>query len=900
MKESVFSYAPRSMPLIALLLAVASLFHCAKGEPSLDEDNVILTITASPSTILNFGDTSVITVQAVKQDGRPVLDGARIQFAATGGSIAPEATTQDGRAVVVFTSDATIGSFTITASSGIIGADGSVAVTIEVVDRIIEISSANLSLNPSNVPRNGGQVEASLVVLGPAGEPLPNKAAVFSTSFGRLASNGSTLFTNEVGQVRDVLFLGPIPEDITNVDVTARVGTLSETQPVTVTSNVTPTPVIQISPQAPIEGETVFFSGTGSTDPDGTILDYEWDFGDGTFAAGATAEHRYERSGTFVVSLRVRDNQGAAASLSQTLTVGANQPPVAEFTFSPSNPRVGDIVFFDATGSRDPDGSIESYSWSLGNGITRSGPTISFAYPGAAEYTVVLTVTDNGGAKASSNQTISVAGNQLPEAAFTFTPTSPRTGERVVFDATSSTDADGSIESYVWNFGDNDPSVSGPTAGHSYIRPGTYQVLLTVTDNDGGQSFATNTITISDFTAPTASFTFSPTNPRIGDAVRFDASGSSAPDGSIVAYTWDFGDGGAGTGESVQHSYLVSRSFLVTLTVRDSNGKTDSTSREVTVGTGGIPVPSLRLDPTSLPAPGGTVLLDATESTDQEDGLSDLRFDFTALPPEGRDIDLPGGRSPLRQMTVADAVLGDRIPVTVTVTDTDGNEASTTQILTITDTQENQAPVADLTAEPNELRVPGGTVILDGRGSSDPDHAFEELEFDFGVQNVGNVEAELEGDGPLRTALVSNGQVGDTVTFRLTVTDPVGAQNTAFQILTVTESPSNTAPIARLSSLPSGEITAPPSPTDPVTVTLSAIDSSDAEQQTADLSFTFRGSSTRQGTEFTFDQQGNPSPFIAVATIVGVEAGDQITLIVRVVDEGGLSDEAALLLPVVP
>ncbi|MDD4903802.1 MAG: PKD domain-containing protein, partial [Candidatus Bipolaricaulis sp.] len=130
-----------------------------------------------------------------------------------------------------------------------------------------------------------------------------------------------------------------------------------------------------------------------------------------------------------------------------------NQAPTASFTFSPSSPTTGTTVSFNASASTDPDGSIVAYTWNFGDGVTGSGVTASHAYAVAGSYTVSLTVRDDDSATNSTTRTVTVAAvpNQAPTASFTFSPSSPTTGTTVSFNASASTDPDGSIVAYTWN-----------------------------------------------------------------------------------------------------------------------------------------------------------------------------------------------------------------------------------------------------------------------------------------------------------------------------------------------------------------------------------------------------------------------------------------------------------------
>jgi PKD repeat protein len=83
--------------------------------------------------------------------------------------------------------------------------------------------------------------------------------------------------------------------------------------------------------------------------------------------------------------------------------------------------------------------------------------------------------------------------------------------------------------------------------------------------------------------SPIAAFTYAPTSPTAGAAVQFDASASADPDGTIISYAWNFGDGGTAVGAVVTHSYAASGSYTAQLTVTDNGGKATQVVRTVTV-----------------------------------------------------------------------------------------------------------------------------------------------------------------------------------------------------------------------------------------------------------------------------------------------------------------------------
>lgn len=177
--------------------------------------------------------------------------------------------------------------------------------------------------------------------------------------------------------------------------------------------------------------------------------------------------------------------------------------------------------------------------------------------------------------------------NGTPVASFTFAPSSPRAGDEVAFDASDSTD-DGEIVRYEWNWGDGDfESTTSPTIQKDYEISGTFSVRLTVVDDRGLSASSVQSITVGAEPTPTAVFTFSPDDPAPGDSIVFNATESTAPQGAaIVSYRWNFGDGTAEvttTSRTVQHTFNEERTYVVTLTVTDSEGRRDSTSESVTV-----------------------------------------------------------------------------------------------------------------------------------------------------------------------------------------------------------------------------------------------------------------------------------------------------------------------------
>ena len=136
------------------------------------------------------------------------------------------------------------------------------------------------------------------------------------------------------------------------------------------------------------------FDGTGSSDPDGNVASYAWDFGDGGTATGATPNHDFVTSGTRDVTLTVTDDEDTTGSVVIPVSVvRTNADPTASFTVSCTFLECS----FDASGSGDSDGNVTSYAWDYGDGDTDTTavPTSSHAFDAPGTYVVTLTVTDN-------------------------------------------------------------------------------------------------------------------------------------------------------------------------------------------------------------------------------------------------------------------------------------------------------------------------------------------------------------------------------------------------------------------------------------------------------------------------------------------------------------------------
>jgi PKD repeat protein len=212
---------------------------------------------------------------------------------------------------------------------------------------------------------------------------------------------------------------------------------------------------------------TCAFDASGSTD-DGPIT-YAWDFGDGTTETIVNPSHTFASLGDQVVTLTVTDGPGLTNTISTTVTLAENTPPAAAFTSS----CVDLGCTFDASGSTD-NGAL-TYAWDFGDGGTDTVVAPAHVFAATGDHTVTLTVIDAQGLVDTVTNSVQIADNVVPVAAFT----SSCTALLCTFDASTSTD-NGPL-TYAWDFGDG-ATATGVTASHSYAAGGSFTVTLTAAD----------------------------------------------------------------------------------------------------------------------------------------------------------------------------------------------------------------------------------------------------------------------------------------------------------------------------------------------------------------------------------------------------------------------------------
>ena len=362
----------------------------------------------------------------------------------------------------------------------------------------------------------------------------------------------------------------------------------------------------EVSNPNPLTGEEISFINR-SYDPDGHLIAWSWEFGDGTTSAEWEPEHRYADDGSRTVTLTVVDDQLCPASATAEILIG-NRPPEVDFYWNPLEPTDLEEALFIPE-FEDLDGEVVYARWEFGDGTVvewdsqwELGPPghrsqIAYQYPDDGVYPVLLVVRDDDGAEAEVERNITVL-NVPPEASFTweaqpgagelradfrwdverevhgsypegFMPERPTDLDDIQFEDLSTSaggepgaivftaeglDRDGRIVSYEWDFNnDGSTDAEGETVAWTFPQAGTYHVKLTATDDDGDSTTYEEDVEV--------------------EAVA----------GEIVEWEWDFGDNGASGEQHPRHWYQDNGVYEVTLTIWEEAGNSDSITKEIEV-----------------------------------------------------------------------------------------------------------------------------------------------------------------------------------------------------------------------------------------------------------------------------------------------------------------------------
>jgi PKD repeat protein len=287
-------------------------------------------------------------------------------------------------------------------------------------------TSLLLTASPELLPRDGvSQSLIAITVRDSTGAPLANRLIRVAASAGRLSAAETT--TGSTG-VATVQYTAPgVNEDVNLVTVSAApagndwANSVARHVDVRIVGPSIPTPSFTWTPTAPARFALTLFDGSGTRvggKACGASCAFTWTFsGEGT-ETGQTVSHRFQEEGTYPVTLTVATADGASASVTNNVTVGPGVNPTARVRFSPVSPCTNQSVFFNASESTAANGAdVAEYEWDFGNGtpITRTATaTTSTTYTAAGAHTVLVTVIDSNGLRATVSTNVTVRAPVAP------------------------------------------------------------------------------------------------------------------------------------------------------------------------------------------------------------------------------------------------------------------------------------------------------------------------------------------------------------------------------------------------------------------------------------------------------------------------------------------------------
>lgn len=342
--------------------------------------------------------------------------------------------------------------------------------------------------------------------------------------------------------------------------------------------NMKPTANFTYIPENPSTQDVIQFNDT-STDSDGTIVSWSWDFGDGNVSSVQNSTHQYADDGIYTVTLTVTDDGGRTDDYEDDIPIG-NAPPNAYIDSITPNPALlGEIVSFVGYGT-DNDGTIIDWEWNSSiDGFLSNQPSFQiYNCLSLGDHTITFRVKDDDN-EWSNNETQILIINAPPVANFTFEPSDPSTQNVIYFNSTSY-DSDGSIVNWTWDLGDTTFAYT-ENLTHQYSKNGTFSVVLLVRDNLGAEDTFSDDVVVSNI-PPNALFTYSPSSPSTLDIIQFTDT-STDSDGTIVSWLWDFDDGNASPEQNPTHQYAEEGNYEVSLTVTDNDGGSDTVTKDIEV-----------------------------------------------------------------------------------------------------------------------------------------------------------------------------------------------------------------------------------------------------------------------------------------------------------------------------
>lgn len=335
-------------------------------------------------------------------------------------------------------------------------------------------------------------------------------------------------------------------------------------------------PVAVLAPaDRALSGVPIVLNASASFAPSGTLSGYRFGADDGYdsgWVSSPVAQHAFQTPGAHGVTLTVRDSNGLSSlPTTQSVLVDDRAPNLTIIIGTPVVTRLWTTNI--SASASDPDGSVVNITWSLDDSAqTLWGPSITPVFTTLGPHTLSAQAIDNNGSSTTATTTVTVV-NLAPS--LTVTPSSAVAdpGSAITFSAIG-IDPEGTSVTITWASSDGAVG-TGSTFTHAFQTEGNYTVHVLATDAEGASSAMDVPITIHKNLPPVAKIASGCSSTPTGTSI-FLRDGSSDPDGRVVAWRWDFGDGTNSSLRNVAHTYLNPGNFTIVLSVTDDRGSTTS------------------------------------------------------------------------------------------------------------------------------------------------------------------------------------------------------------------------------------------------------------------------------------------------------------------------------------